>query len=436
MRTATIAATILLFVAPGLAAQDDVPANLTGLRALMVDLFRFGGCADPVCLSVGSGHGDHFNPAARSSQFNLITFLTDAIGVSISNIPNSAASGGAIWGRSAQGLPVRTETSAGPVFAERGQTLGKGRLLFSTTVNRFDYRALRGVPLNGLVLTFVHQDTDADGLGSPTFESDVIEVQTALNVDVTTVTPVLSFGLTDRIDLSVALPLVHTSLRASAEAQVIPFANPTPHFFGDGATPLLRATNNVSGSASGIGDVALRLKAGLAASDRGAFALFGDVRLPTGREDDFLGAGGTSVSVQGVGSLRYGAFSPHINAGFVHRGGEFQNDAVLATVGFDHLMAPNATLAIDLITAWQVGEPKLDFPAPVTVNASVGPASSVRVVRPTNVPDRRDDLALASIGGKFGLGTGFNLLANTLIPLRQGGLQPSVGWMLGFEYTF
>lgn len=442
MRRLALAVSLGLAAAPPTSAQrpslhtGSGSTGTTGLRHVVADLFRFGGCDDPVCLSVGSGHGDHYNPAARSGQSNLIAFLTDAIGVSVSNVPIAAASGGAIWGRSPQGLPVRTETSSGPIFAERGQTLGKGRLLFSAAVSRLDYRALRGVPLDGLVLSFTHEDTEGDGLGTPDYESDVIEVRTALSIDVTTITPVVSYGLTDRIDVSLAVPLVRTALAGASEAQVIPFSNPTPHYFGTPANPLLRATASEAGSAAGVGDVALRLKAGLVNRPAGAFALFADVRLPTGREEDFLGAGGTSVSVQGVGSLRRGAFSPHVNAGFIHRGGEFQNDAIQALAGFDHLMGRGATLAVDLITSWQVGRSKLAFPEPVTVNASVGAASAVRVVRPTNIPDRRDDLALASIGGKLAIGTGLNLLANALIPLRQGGLQPGVGWTVGLEYAF
>jgi hypothetical protein len=405
------------------------------------DLFRFGsGCATPICLDLdpitGQGHGEHYNPAAQASGANLIDFLTNSIGVSVANIPLSAASGGAIWGRSAEGLPVRTATSSGPIFAERGQTLGRGRLLFSTTFNRLDYRAIRGVPLSDLVFTFTHQDTEGNGLGDPSFESDVIEMRADLNVNMTAVTPVITYGLTDRIDLSVALPLLHSSLSGVAEAQIIPFSNPTPHHFGTGANPLLRATSSSSGAASGIGDVAIRVKAALASSSSGAFALLGDVRLATGKEEDFLGSGATSYSVIGIGSLRRGAFSPHINGGYIHRGGAYQNDAILATLGFDHLMGRRATLAVDLITSWQVGTSKIAFPQPVAVNDLIGTANSVRIVRLTNIPDQRDDLAIGSIGAKLGLGTGINLIVNTQVPLRQGGMQPNVGWTVGFEYSF
>jgi hypothetical protein len=421
-------------VAVGLIASR---AEAQSLRDKITDLFRFGhGCEDPVCLSVGTGHGNHFNPAARAGSENLIGFLTNAIGVSVSNIPLGAASGGAIWGRSPQGLPVRTQTSSGPIFAERGQTLGRGRTFFSTSVTRLDYRSIRGVPLDGLVLSLPHQDVDNDGLGTPSFESDVIEIQTRLNLNVTAVTTVLSYGLTDFIDLSVAVPLVRTSLEGAAEAQVIPFSNPTPHVFGDPNNPLLRVTQSVSGSATGIGDVAARIKAALVSNDRGAFALLGDVRFATGKEEDFLGAGGTSWSVLGIGSLRRGNFSPHVNAGYIHRGGEFQNDGILATIGFDHLMARRATLAVDVITSWQMGDQKLALPSPVTINALVGNSTATRVVRQTNIPNQRDDVALGSIGAKLGLGGGANLVVNGLVPLNRGGLQPNVAWTLGLEYSF
>ncbi len=431
---------ILLLVVAALVVGPG-PVAAQGLRGKVYDLFRFGsGCNTPICLDLdpitGGGHGEHYNPAAVIGGANLIEFLTNAIGVSIANIPLSAASGGAIWGRSARGLPVRTATSSGPIFAERGQTLGRGRLLVATTFNRIDYRSLRGVPISDLVFTFTHQDTEGNGLGDPSFESDVIEMRADLKVNVTTVTPVITYGLTDWIDLSVALPLVRSSMTGVSEAQIIPFSNPTPHHFGTGQNPLLRATTGASGSASGIGDVVIRAKAGLVSTPTGAFALLGDVRLATGKEEDFLGTGGTSFSVIGIGSLRRGAFSPHLNGGYIHRGGKFQNDAILATVGFDHLMGRNATLAVDVITSWQMGDSKLAFPAPIAVNDLIGNAVSVRVVRPTNIPDRRDDLALASFGAKLGIGAGVNLIVNSLVPLRQNGLQPNVGWTLGFEYSF
>src|SRR3712207_9458870 len=44
------------------------------------------------------------------------------------------------------------------------------------------------------------------------------------------------------------------------------------------------------------------------------------------------------------------AFTPHANVGYLYRAGDQLNDAVLATLGFDHLLAPWATLAADVVT--------------------------------------------------------------------------------------
>lgn len=417
------------------ATATRLPAQT--LRDQIGDLFRFGsGCNVSVCLDVGSGHGAHYNPAVVTGGVNLIGLITDAIGISVANLPLSAASGGAIWARGRNGLPVRTATSSGPIFAERGQTLGRGRVLVSAPVTRLDYRALRGVPLSGLVFTFPHQDVGDDGHGVPDFESDVIEVRTDLRLAVTAITPVLSYGVTDKLDVSVAIPLVSASLSGTSEAQIVPFSNPTPHHFGTAANPQLRATSAADGSAMGIGDIALRVKAAVVSNPNSTLAILGDVRLPTGKQEDFLGAGGASYSVMGIGSLRRGAFSPHVNAGVQHRGGASKTTAVLATAGFDHLMTRNVTLALDVITSWQVGESSLEFPEPVTISALVGPSAAVRVIRPINVPDRRDHLASGSIGAKFGLKPGLNFVTNALVPLRQGGLQPNFAWTGGLEYSF
>ncbi len=413
-----------------------VPADAQSLRSKVEDLFRFGGgCTDPVCLSADGTHGQHFNPAARAGQTNLIVFLTDAIGVSASSIPISAASSGSIWSTSAEGFSIRTRTSAGPIFAERASTIGKGRLLVGSNASSFAYTTLRGVPLDGLVVTFTHEDGEPAGLGDPDFESDVIQVDTRIGMTLTAVTPFVTYGLTDRIDVSLAVPFIRSSLDGSTVAQVIQFASPTPHSFGSGTNPLLRATAASQGSATGLGDIALRIKAHLVQTARAGFGVLADARLATGDEENFLGAGTTTFRGLGILSLSYGAFSPHVNAGYNHRGRD-QNGAILATVGFDHLMSPGVTLAVDLVSEWQAGESKLAFPEPVTLNTSVGTATSVRIVNPTNVPNRRDDRILTSIGAKFTSARGLTLVSNLLIPMLRGGLQPHVAWTFGLEYGF
>jgi hypothetical protein len=65
-------------------------------------------------------------PAAVSENGSLIAFITGAVATSVGNLPIGATSGGTTF-RFEAGVPVKTSTSAGPIFAERAQTLGKGR---------------------------------------------------------------------------------------------------------------------------------------------------------------------------------------------------------------------------------------------------------------------------------------------------------------------
>lgn len=414
-----------------------VPLAAQTLREDLRSLFVFGVCGEPLCLDVDpSVHGTHFIEAIATGGANVLSFVTDAIGITVASTPVSAATSGAVWGRSETGLPVRTATSAGPVFAERVQTLGKGHALLGINVSNFDFTSIRGVPLNDLVFDFTHEDEPPVGLGDPIFENEVIRVRTDLDVNLFAVTGVITYGLLENLDLGVAVPLVHTSISGVSRAEIIPFDNSIPHRFGTPSNPSLTASSSADGSATGIGDIAARFKARLAQGERVGFGIVGEVRFPTGDEEDLLGSGEYAARGFGILSARYGNFTPHANVGYRYRSGDFQNDAFLATVGFDHLLGSGVTFAAEAISEWQVGEPKLVQSPPVVINTPVGTGTSARIVPPSNIPERRDDVVLGSLGFKLTSATGITGVANALIPIRRGFLQPNVAWTAGLEYSF
>jgi hypothetical protein len=421
-----------------------------GLRDKISQLFIFTAGQDPLFLGGTAGsdsatalHADHFIPSARSENGSLISFIGNAISGNVATVPVSATSGGSTF-RFEGGVPVRTSVSPGPVFAERAQTLGRGRVFAGVNVNRLHFETLRGVALNAIEMTFTHvnvvgrqcdsiQGTSCTPYGVPLHENDVIALRLALDIDMTVSSFFLSFGLLDRADIGVVFPIVSTSLTGTSNAQIIPFGGTTAqHFFGGtAANPVLSTSRFVDGSSTGIGDIAVRAKINVTQSERTSFALLGDVRFPTGSEADLLGSGHVAAHGLGVLSARFGAFSPHANVGFLLRSGALQNNAVLATVGFDHLMAPWATLAVDLVSELQVGESKLTLPGPVTYDAPFR-----RTIDVTNIPTERDDQVNGSFGFKFATGSGITLVANTLWPLNRGGLRPNILWTAGLEYNF
>jgi hypothetical protein len=428
------------------------PASAQDLRDLVSQLFIFGSGNDPLFLagtndpnnpSSIQAHAGHFVPSAVDGNGTLIAFLANAIGTSISNLPISSTSSGRTF-RFEGGVPIATSTSAGPIFAERAQTLGKGRVLVGATHNAFRFSKVRGVDLENIDLAFTHVNADFAGcdtvfggdcslVGIPGLENDYMTLQLQLDLDVNATVFALNYGLFDFMDIGVAVPIVSTSLLGTSEAQVRPFGGPTAAHFFDGTptSPELTATRTVQGSATGLGDIATRVKARIAQNEKSAFGILADARFATGSQEDFLGAGHFSIRGIGIVSAQFGRFSPHANVGYVYRDSDILTDAILATVGFDQMLTDWATLALDLISELQVGTSKLTLPGTHRFDVPFK-----RSVEPSNIPSIRDDIVNGSIGMKFVTSPGLLIIANALIPLNKGGLRPNVGFMLGLEYNF
>ena len=260
------------------------PIRAQGLQDRLTDLFIFG-TGDQVLVLGGSVaadnpsiqvHGLHFVPSAVSGNATIISFLHNSISSNISNIPFSSSSGGETF-KFEGATPVGTSISAGPIYAERAQTLGRGRFFAGLARSGLHYKTLRGIPLDDVQFTFTHQNVDFPGCdqifagdcsiyGVPTFENETIDFQLNLAVSVDVTALLLTYGVTNRIDFGVVLPFVSTELRGTSTATIIPFGNsgPPPHFFsGTPENPVFTASRFSEGSSSGLGDVSARVKVNL-----------------------------------------------------------------------------------------------------------------------------------------------------------------------------
>ena len=442
--SSTLALFAALFAAPVVGAQ--------GLRDRISDLFIFGPGEAPLFLA-GSGdpnnpaslqvHGLHFIPSSNAENGALIAFITDALGSSIGRIPFGSTSGGETF-RFEGGVPVKTSTSAGPIFAERAQTLGRGRVLAGVSRTGFRFATIRGVDMHNIDLTFTHQNVDFEGCdaqfgadcslyGVPVLENDAMAFHLSMDLDVRVTSIYMTYGITDRLDFGLVVPIVQADFRGSSDAQILPFGGTTAAHYFEGTTtnPVLSAHRQSIGSAAGLGDVALRLKLNMRQTASSAFAVLLDGRFPTGSQEDLLGSGKFSGRALIILNSRFGDFSPHLNTGYLHHGGDQQNDAVLGTIGFDHRLSDVFTLATDLVTELQVGDSKLPLPGLVTYEAPFR-----RTVNPTNIPAIRDDVVSGSFGFKLTPARSTTIVLNTLFPLNRGGLRPNLVYTAGIEYTF
>ena len=427
-------------------------ASAQGLRDKISDLFIFGpgqeplflaGSADPNNPASLQAHGLHFIPASAAENGSIISFITDALGASVANIPIGSTSGGVTF-RFEGGVPVPTSTSAGPIFAERAQTLGRGRILAGISRTSFRFATLRGVDMDNIGLVFTHQNVDFDGCdaqfggdctlyGIPVLENDAIDFHLSMDLNVRVTSMYLTYGMTDRFDLGLVVPIVQADFRGESDAQIRPFGGTTAaHYFaGTSANPVLSAHRQSLGSAAGLGDVALRAKINFRQTPGSSFAFLVDGRFPTGSPKDLLGSGKFAGRALAIFNSRFGDFSPHLNAGYLYHAGMQQNDAVLGTVGFDNRLAESVTLAADLVTELQVGDSKLQLPPLVTYESPFR-----RTLNPTNIPDVRDDIVNGSFGVKVIPARNTTLVLNSLFPLNRGGLRANLVYTAGIEYTF
>ena len=116
----------------------------------------------------------------------------------------------------------------------------------------------------------------------------------SINASVSQYTTFLTVGVTNRLDVSVALPIVGTDVTVISDATIhrLGTTNPLTHFFrmADGEVGDRRLFTARS-STHGIGDLTIRLKDSLRKSGESGFAVGLDVRLPTGDEMALTGTG-------------------------------------------------------------------------------------------------------------------------------------------------
>jgi len=161
-------------------------------------------------------------------------------------------------------------------------------------------------------------------------------------------------------------------------------------------------------------------------------ALLSDVRIPTGRDEDFMGSQGWWVQGMGAISMAPSAgFSPHVNLGGVFRSGEGERSALLGTLGFDHRASNRITLAGEFMAQLPLGENPL-VREETTIQDGQG---NVTIVPTSNLPTLNDYQFDGALGFKFRLGK-FAFVGNAIIPFNDGGLRSEVLWTAGLQGGF
>src|SRR3990170_450934 len=330
--------------------------QIYGESGLIVDSLRV--------LTSGQTHSAHFNSAFQTQFTQFGVALTSQLAA----VPlPSPASGFTYEFDSDLGVFQRTSQSFGPILAERAETIGGGRFTFGFTFQNFTFDTIEGLDIDNIPAVFTHDS--AHLLGG---REDVVTTVNSVDARVNQFTAFISYGLTDRLDLSLAIPMVSTDLTVISSATVRRLGTTVDrdiHFFRDVEDEIGdRRTFTAFGSASGIGDVTIRLKGRMAGSM--AFGL--DVRVPTGDEANLLGVGAPGVRPFVVLSRSSRAFSPHFNVGYLWNGssvlagnpatGEAADlpDQVTYAVGADFGVSQRFTFVLDVLGTYLLDAPRLN----------------------------------------------------------------------------
>lgn len=394
-------------------------------------------------LSPGQ-HGDHFREAAFVANEQLAPSLNTAITNNVSSFPNSNTSIGVTFSFES-GAPEKIRRAIGPVFGETASTLGKKRLNLGMNTSRLAMDKFRGMDTRNLTFTFTHVDVTNDGtLGENPSESDTIDVRLGLDVDATIYAFYASYGITDRLDVSVSVPYIDIALEGTAVAEVssFTFANlgMANHHFGDNPQrPVLQTLVPYKDSAAGLGDASLRAKYNAFTTDRFQLGFFFDYRFDNGDEADFLGTGANEFRLAQVLSGGNDQYQYLINLAFEKRPGEQDSDEIELLIGFNNEVGNGFAWAIELIADYDINDLEAIelLEGTVEIVDRSGDALYPREVDLSNIPERNDDNAInASLGLRWAPTDKLIFVGNLLIPVNDAGLRSNVVATAGFGYNF
>ncbi len=438
---AAIVLMLLMVVTQSASAQINCGAGSSAPSASLACLVQV--AQTPSGLSPASP----LQPKASGLVQDSLNFLSSAIGAEVSQIPLASPASGIIYTKNlTTQLPERLDQSFGPILTQRAQTIGKHNRYFAVTYQYFLLQDIDSLALKNLPSVIYLNSPNNSGSGSP----DVAGISNnVLQLKIHQFVGYLTYGLTNRIDISVAVPLLRVDLRDTfSESFAVSSGSSYP---GHAAVSGSRA-----GEATGVGDVVLATKVNLwklrrAEKDHGGISLGVEVRLPSGDSHNYLGSG--AFGSKPFATFTYaGHFSPHFNVGYQINGktdlitvpsfatgtlvkGTLPNRLIYSG-GIDYALLKRLTINVDAIAQRVFDAPRaklLSPPPPIQVFPNFTLSQSQSVVAPFTASYTQAD---AAGGLKWNPFKGLLVSGNISVKLNQAGLRSRLVPLMGASYTF
>jgi len=340
--------------------------------------------------------------AAAATRDTISTFLL----VELATLPVTSSASAFTYRLDGNlGVVVRSSDSFGPFLVERSLTTGRlrGSLAVSYQAASFDTIDGRSLKDGTLVATASRLRGDAQP-----FDVEAI----SLDIHTKTMTILGNIGVTDRLDIGAALPIVTLSLNGSR----------VDTYRG---TELVQAIG--SASASGAGDFLIRGKYNLLRRTGSGLAIGGEARLPTGNEQNLLGTGEASIKPRFIASLERDRIAVHGDVGYAIGGlsKELDYGGAITVLGTPRFTLVGEIAGRRLSSAGRLTETTEPHPTLVGVDT----------IRLTSV-ERATGRMVGLVGFKWNIAATVLLSANVMRPLTSAGL--NARWMSTFalDYSF
>ena len=351
--------------------------------------------------SVPTGSIERDRDAAQAASVTI----SRALLANLATLPVASSSGAFSYRLNPElGTVERATQTFGPFFLERALTAGRGQASVGLTVQHLHFTSLDGYSLgDGSLVTTANQFADE----RVPFDVDRL----TLNIDADVATLYGSVGVTNRMEVGIAAPMVSLRLDGSR----------VNTYRGRAFTQA-----SARGHAAGFADIVVRTKYTVYNEDSAALAAAVDVRLPTGRQQDLLGTGSASYKFSAIGSIEGSRVSGYANAGATFGGlaPEISYGAAVAVAATGTVSLVGELLGRWIDSSGHLLSTTAAHPLLNGVNTIrlTGDSSSLQIV--TVVP-----------GLKWNLTDTWVLAGNVSVPLTTGGLTARFTPFIGLDYA-
>jgi len=344
----------------------------------------------------------------------------------------------------------------GQLYLERARPIGRRRWNVSTSYQRVHIDSVQGQSVDDLrdngeaivVVTRGRKDQDPPApRGAVPIKYNPYDVDLTVNEVILATT----YGITDDLDVNLMLPILVSSLAIDVTGQAFS-VNPNTGDLIPKSPKLVRGMlQDVSSSATGVGDIMLRGKYRFLKRSWGEMAAGLMLRVPTGNQENFQGTGDWELSPLLYANSRRIALAKQVALQLYANGGIDLNidDVDLSQarfgLGADLALANVVTLSLAFLGREQfhgfAPAGSFDVPRYRRSNNTCDPSGKTTQGCPLaplfGLETTRPSYYALSMGGRVNLwrDTVFGF-ANVLVPLTDQGIGTAPIPLVGFEATF